>query len=249
MYCELCESWKHTKCDKVKDDTYIALNDQKINDPRIHWFCKDCNEKAVKGIKLVLCLSKKTDHLESLLADKQKDIDKLNGELDALKATVQTTKEEIRIAVDDSIEKSLNENEHVEKMIQDKVNKVLHDNESDEVVDAVRAARSDLHDRQALTEELKGEVMRFVQQETPSTGTINAETVEKMKEDIIRDLTKVTIDADGEKAPEAKWETVIKKHVNKAVVQKAEVGKRENNIILYRIKEKRDPNESTVATE
>ena len=65
MFCELCEVWKHTKCDKVRDDTYIMLNDTKVNDKRVHWFCNDCNEKAIKGtgIKLVLCLEKRTDEI------------------------------------------------------------------------------------------------------------------------------------------------------------------------------------------
>ena len=164
---------------------------------------------------------------------------------------MQTTKEEIRIAVDDSIEKSLNENEGVEKMIKDKVTKVLHDSDSDDVVDAVRAARSDLHkDQQVVTtEKLKDEVKKLVQQEMPPTGMINAETVEKLKEDIMRDLTQVTTDANSNagQAPESKWETAIKEQVNKAIHQKAEVGKRENNVILYRVKEKTELNEAKVS--
>ena len=60
LFCEMCEEWKHLKCDDVKDDTYIALNKDEINDRGLHWFCSNCNEKAIKGIKMVITPEKRT---------------------------------------------------------------------------------------------------------------------------------------------------------------------------------------------
>ena len=34
---------------RSKGGDYVALNKDEAVDPRLHWFCSDCNEKAVKG--------------------------------------------------------------------------------------------------------------------------------------------------------------------------------------------------------
>ena len=77
LFCELCEQWRHTSCDKVEEETYAALNEG--NDKRLYWFCADCNLKAMKGIKVVICLEKRTMEIEAKMSKMEANIEKITN--------------------------------------------------------------------------------------------------------------------------------------------------------------------------
>ena len=223
MFCELCEEWKHNKCDKVNNDIYKVLGDNP-KETRCHWFCSECNDKAVKGIKLVLCVEKRTTKIEQEIEKVRKDVEEkmavitdLNSELEGLKKTISNTKEEMSTAVEDHIEKTLAENQFVHTMIKDQVTSVVGEMDDGE----------------------------------GNPPAINEPVLEKLKEDIIRDLKQTThteheataaVNIGGTTAPEppADWVTVMRKELSSMVNQKVETGKREKNVILYRAVEAKE---------
>ena len=163
MFCELCEEWKHNQCDDVNNEIYKALGDIP-KETRCHWFCSECNDKAVKGIKLVLCVEKRITIIEQEIAKVREDFEKrmavisdLSSELEGLKTTISNTKAEMSTTVDDCIEKTLAVNQFVRNMIKDQVTSVV------------------------------GEM-----DDEGNLPAINEPVLEKLKEDIIRDLKQRT---------------------------------------------------------
>ena len=289
VYCEMCEIWKHLKCDVVKEETYVALNKDEAVDPRLHWFCSDCNEKAVKGIKLVLCLEKR---MKQELAEKQAAFDALKQEVTELSIDLSEFKyhdakvsDDLSKTIQDKIDATLTtDNERIKKLIKDEVVIVIA--EDPEFVDAeddistaelaVEALR--VKEREEMT--MKNEVKKLFEEEMSrisAVKVIDEETVSKMKEDIIQEvtvreknavidegtLTRMKDDITNLKAvadkqsyaavtlqgadstgvvvtddeSEGQWTEKYRKQVSKVVQQRIDHGKREKNIILYRVEE------------
>ena len=90
MHCELCEEWRHIKCDDVKIETYQALKDDKINDQRVHYFCSGCNDKAAKAIKLMMCTKKRMDKMEQEMTELKQETGTLKAALKDVKAYLYT---------------------------------------------------------------------------------------------------------------------------------------------------------------
>ena len=312
LFCEMCEVWKHIKCDDVKEDTYIMmnqwLNDEDTNDQRLHWFCADCNEKAIKGIKMVICLEKRTAELETQLQ-------KINQSITDLQ-TEKMSSNDVKEMLDSTLTA---DNEKIKKLIKDEVVVVIAEepefvDANDEVgsgenaVEALRSlGRSEMTVRnevkQLFEEEMnreyqltvddmvgkmkeqivkeitekanlpavnvlsedtvlkiKNDIIQEVKAETQAVAVIDEGTVSKMKDDILKEVAEkqsyaaVTnnnlqsdADANTVQITESQWQTVAEKYVSKAMNRQANSGKRENNIILYRIEEKDDQDDAKVA--
>lgn len=160
MQCELCEEWKHAKCDKVSDELYKALGDN-TEETRLHWFCKDCNSKAVKGIKLVICVEKRTTELETGLETLRKQFAAKTKELEdsltcmrtelSQTVTIQTindlkknNQEEIKAIVEVSMDKKIADNggnvdANTAQLIKDTVNMQIEANKSEIPTEAAEA--------------------------------------------------------------------------------------------------------------
>ena len=46
--CEYCNTWFHTECEKYSDAEYDILKK-----PQSHWFCKNCDDKAIDVLQIV----------------------------------------------------------------------------------------------------------------------------------------------------------------------------------------------------
>ena len=184
LFCELCEQWRHTSCDKVEEETYAALNEG--NDKRLYWFCADCNLKAMKGIKVVICLEKRTMEIEAKMSKMEANIEKTIGLKDEIKE-LQSSFDQFKEEIDNKVEQSNSNGE--EKNLSE------------------------------VKDSLKDEILLAVE-----------ERVEKVEKE------KVT-------AKEG-WTTVVAKAVSKAIKEKTDVNKRINNIILHRIEETANVEES-----
>ena len=46
--CEYCNTWFHTECEKYSDAEYDLLKK-----PQSHWFCKNCDDKAIDVLQIV----------------------------------------------------------------------------------------------------------------------------------------------------------------------------------------------------
>jgi Tfp pilus assembly protein PilO len=281
MFCELCEEWKHIKCDNVKEDTYVAMNKEEVNDARIHWFCLDCNEKATKGIKLVLCLKKKIEQLEATmneftalkdsLQEKVSDIADMQDSLteQQQQLTDKVTNAEFRAVsrevtnlngvvntLKESSDRNIKETVHVE--VKEIIKKKIEEREAEEGDDYDALERfsssqeqsDDLKKLQDEIQEIRGMVDNVKENSNPKTDQTNVirELQATMKE--IQDQNEIIMIDTLDTSPEngEKWTDIVsknlRKEVVKAVAQKAEIGKREKNIILYRVKEKDNKDEA-----
>ena len=220
MICELCEEWKHAECDKVSAEVYKLVGDN-AEETRLHWFCSECNVKAVKGIKLVLCVEKRTTEIENDMVRVRQEIEQkmgvlaeLSQELEQLKTDVKDSKAEMQITVDDSMEKSLAESESVQKMIKDNVISAMGE---------IDDGGDNPHVLTTRIEQLKEELLQDLKQKTND----NPDAVTEVNA------------AAAVNAPED-WTVVMKRELAKVMNQKVETGKREKNVILYRAVEKKE---------
>ena len=62
LLCEICESWYHSKCQKVNDAYYKLLIDYS---DKLHWFCTSCNASCGKIITALAKISNRLDKLKT----------------------------------------------------------------------------------------------------------------------------------------------------------------------------------------
>ena len=48
LKCEYCGAWFHIECESVTSDAYDFIAN---HGEQLHWFCKDCNSKAIEVLK------------------------------------------------------------------------------------------------------------------------------------------------------------------------------------------------------
>ena len=278
MLCELCEEWKHIKCDNLKVETYQALNDDKVNDQRVHYFCSDCNEKAAKAIKLMMCTKKRMDKMEQEITELKQETAKLKGSYTEVKE-MQESMNEFEVKLSDKVS-----NAEI-KTLSGTVNTLSsHINNGDAVrVETIKeTVRSELkcaiEQKIKEREELENDDYdaMLVQAQTEHADTTKIQEIQNKLESLEEKLqnpdANIGVNMTGGKdhsqeietltakvkeleekntvtiATNSEWTEVVKKDMRKemakVVHQNSETGKREKNIILYRVKEKENKDEA-----
>ena len=261
IHCAMCEEWKHLKCDNVKEETYIALNTSEINDDRLHWFCSNCNEKAIKGIKMVIILEKRTIALEAEMAEIKGSITEIKQErqletsptkvqFDELQRTLHEMSADInRLKTEENATKT--DRNEVNSIVEWKVKELINHAKSkgnEEDYDQLMNESTDngSQDVDALRSELESLKQNFVSMSNApavvdTTETISTDTINQLKAEI--ENLKTTAKSDAEA-----WNEVVNEKVRKEMkrlalqnqVAATSDNKRANNIIIYRAKEDND---------
>jgi hypothetical protein len=108
IYCEICKSWFHTKCEEMSVDEYSFLEAHKS----FHWYCKACNKSVTATIQLFSSLRLKVENLEEkfnklcdgILPDKMaksieskisEAVDKFETKMNKLAADFQGLKDQV----------------------------------------------------------------------------------------------------------------------------------------------------------
>lgn len=69
LFCEICETWYHTVCEKIDDSVYKIAKKDSQKSAVLHYFCtKTCNKAASKILKGVIRLEKEVDELKTQMA-------------------------------------------------------------------------------------------------------------------------------------------------------------------------------------
>ena len=97
MQCERCDVWLCTECLKMDDALYESINKR----PDMHWYCKDCERKAVEAVKTDKSIEKRCDQYfetvkikmekleEALLLKADKvEIDNIDSKVQALECRI-----------------------------------------------------------------------------------------------------------------------------------------------------------------
>ena len=71
MQCERCEFWFCIKCLKIEAKAYDSLNLL----PDVHWYCKDCERKAVEAVKVDKTIEEKCEAFFKRVKDKMADLE------------------------------------------------------------------------------------------------------------------------------------------------------------------------------
>jgi hypothetical protein len=58
--CEVCEYWFHCKCQKVSDEVYKCINDNRT----VHWYCSGCNKGVAKILRTMVKIQERQDIME-----------------------------------------------------------------------------------------------------------------------------------------------------------------------------------------
>ena len=72
VFCEICESWYHPKCQGISEDTYKYLQ----KGQGVHWYCKGCDKGVVKLFTAISNLQKQQQKLETDMAKEVAEIKK-----------------------------------------------------------------------------------------------------------------------------------------------------------------------------
>lgn len=86
LQCEACESWFHTVCQKMDQDTYKLMGQECI-----HWFCKSCDKSVAKLFKALGTLKIRQDKMEENM---DKELRGVKRELDGLRKEIETLRGE-----------------------------------------------------------------------------------------------------------------------------------------------------------
>ena len=77
VYCEICESWYHAKCQGISEDTYKYLQ----KGQGVHWYCKGCDKGVVKLLTAISSLQKQQDKLETDMKELAKEVTEIKREI------------------------------------------------------------------------------------------------------------------------------------------------------------------------
>ncbi len=72
LRCEYCTGWFHIDCQGINKDVFDFLSKQ---GKQLHWFCKDCNAKAVDVLKLVKGMKAIQDDMKAAIVKLDNRID------------------------------------------------------------------------------------------------------------------------------------------------------------------------------
>ena len=93
--CGFCGKWYHIDCGNVTEQLFNIMSEN----PQIHWYCTNCNEKATEILAVVQNCVKETE-------DVKKDVKNLQGQVKGIKeGTDETFMEMIRKMVKEEIDK------------------------------------------------------------------------------------------------------------------------------------------------
>lgn len=93
VMCEQCELWFHCKCEKLMEDTYLLLNQDKI-----HFYCSRCDKAVGKLLKAVTTLQMRQDRMEEDMRCVMSELEEVKTEM--AKVTSNTEAKQVIIEED-----------------------------------------------------------------------------------------------------------------------------------------------------
>jgi len=91
VMCEQCELWFHCKCEKLHEDTYKLMGQEKI-----HFYCGRCDKAVGKLLKAITSLQIRQDQMEEDLSTIKMEIKEVKNEMvEKLEGKVTKVEEEL----------------------------------------------------------------------------------------------------------------------------------------------------------
>lgn len=97
IQCDRCNKWVCLECTGVDENTYAVLNTPKGK--RLHWFCKECEEDAMKAVHIDMEIKERCDEYLGILRDEIKEVkqeltNKVSMEVGAVRVDMDALRQE-----------------------------------------------------------------------------------------------------------------------------------------------------------
>ena len=65
LNCEMCTNWLHIQCIGMDEKWYDILNEMNESKVGLHWFCQECDKKAIDMMQSFTQMKTRQDQMES----------------------------------------------------------------------------------------------------------------------------------------------------------------------------------------
>lgn len=89
VQCEQCEMWFHCSCEKLHEDSYKLLGQDKI-----HFYCSRCDKAVAKFLTAIVDLQQRQESMTLEIGEMKEQLETLKNELVVVKGEIQERKKE-----------------------------------------------------------------------------------------------------------------------------------------------------------